>query len=143
MGEPPAAATLFDDFLFETLHECHDLTLFGLWHLEFDKSCGGVAEEHAPIAFADAHAPVTEGHISAAVVHRSARTRAQKVNQQLLLAIDAVFPPVRPEAAELGIGPESGQEVIRHRRDRVVTTEALVQGLRVTQRILLESPNCL
>jgi hypothetical protein len=34
---------------------------------------------------------------------------AEEVDQELLLALDAVFPAVRPEAAELRIGPEPGQ----------------------------------
>src|SRR5207244_12043604 len=99
-----------------------------------------MAEEHAPIALADAHASVREHHVPAAVVHRSARTRAEEVDQELLLARDAVFPAVRPEAAELRIGSEPGQQIIRHRRDRLVTTKPLVQGLSiVAHRVLIVS----
>ncbi len=34
-----------------------------------------------------------------------------------------------PKAAELRIGLESGQQIIRHRRDRLIPTEALVESL--------------
>src|SRR2546422_3044420 len=98
-----------------------------------------MTEEHAPIALADAHASVGEHHVPAAVVHRSARTRAEEVDQELLLPRDAVSPAVRPEAAKLRIGSEPGQQIIRHRRDRVVTTKPLVQGLLlVAHRVLLK-----
>src|SRR5437867_11598913 len=97
-----------------------------------------MTEEHIPIFLANAHASVSEHHVPAAVVHRSARTRAEDVDQELLLALEAVFPAVRPEAAELGIGLEPGQ-IVRHRRDRAVTTRALVAGpLLVTPRVLAQ-----
>jgi len=38
----------------------------------------------------------------------------------LLLAPGAVFLAMRPEAAELRIGLEPGQQIIHHRRDRIV-----------------------
>jgi hypothetical protein len=85
------------------------VALLGLGHLELRQGRGGVPEEHAPIALADAHASVAERHVPAAVVHGSARTRAEEVDQKLLLALDAVFPTVRPETAELRIGLEPGQ----------------------------------
>jgi hypothetical protein len=31
----------------------------------------------------------------------------------MLFALDAVFPAMRPEAAELRVGPEAGQQIIR------------------------------
>src|SRR5438094_3762319 len=131
---------LFDDLLLETLHERDHVALFGLGHLELRQGRGGMTEEHVPVAFADAHASVGEHHVPAAIVHRSARTRAEEVDQELLLALDAVFPAMRPEAGELGIGLEPGQQIIRHRRDRVVPTQALVKSLpRVAHRVLLES----
>ena len=99
-----------------------------------------MTEEHVPVALADAHASVDEQHVPAAIVHRSARARAEEVDQELLLALEAVFPAMRPEAAELGIGLEPGQQVVRHRRDRVVPAKALVKGPRVVaHRVLLES----
>jgi hypothetical protein len=36
---------------------------------------------------------------------------------------------MRPETAELRIGPEPRQKIIRHRCDRVVPAKALVEGL--------------
>src|SRR5436190_2384585 len=88
-----------------------------------------MTEEDIPVALADAHASVGEHHVPAAVVHRSARARAEEVDQELLLALDAVFPAMRPEAAELRIGPEPGQQIVHHRRDGVITPKALVKGL--------------
>ena len=35
---------------------------------------------------------------------------------------------MRPETAELRIGPEPGQQIICHRCDRVVPAKALVEG---------------
>src|SRR6266496_5379343 len=75
-----------------------------------------MTEEHIPIFLANAHASVSEYHVPAAVVHRSARTRAEEVDQELLLALEAVFPAVRPEAAELRIGLEPEKQIVRHRR---------------------------
>src|SRR5437867_8244283 len=123
-------ATLFDDVLLETLDERDHVALFGLGYLELRQGRGGMAEEHVPVALADAHTPVDEQHVPAAVVHRSARARTEEVDQELLLVLDAVFPAMRPEAAELRVGLEPGQQVVRHRRDRVVATKTLVKGLR-------------
>src|SRR5213596_3937681 len=103
---------LFDDLLLETLDERDHVALFGLGYLELRQGRGGMTEEHVPVALADAHTPVDEQHVPAAVVHRSARARAEEVDQELLLALDAVFPAMRPEAAELRIRVEPGQQVI-------------------------------
>src|SRR5438128_10068541 len=133
-------ATLFDDLFLETLDEGDHVTLFGLGHPELHQGRGRMNKEHVPVALADAHATVGEHHVSAAVVHWSARARAEEVDQELLLTVDAVFPAMRPEAPELRIGLEPGQQIIRHRRDRVVTTKALVKGLlRAGHRVLLKS----
>src|SRR5438094_5037813 len=99
-----------------------------------------MTEEHVPVTLADAHTSVGERHVPATIVHRSARARAEEVDQELLLALDAVFPAMRPEAGELRVGLEPGQQIIRHCRDRVVPTKALVKGLRpVAHRVLLKS----
>jgi hypothetical protein len=46
---------------------------------------------------------------------------------------------MRPEAAELRIGLESGQQIICHRRDRIIPTKAVVKGLRLmAHRVLLK-----
>src|SRR5438093_11655966 len=96
-----------------------------------------MTEEHVPVTLADAHTSVGERHVPATIVHRSARTRTEEVDQELLLALDTVFPAMRPEAAELRICPEPGQQIIPHRRDRVVTTKALIKGLLlVAHRVL-------
>src|SRR3989441_3120585 len=126
-----------DDFLPETLDKGDHVALFGLGYLELRQCRARVAEEHVPVALADAHASMTERHVPTPVVHRPARTRAKEVDQQLLLALDAVFPSMGPEAAELRIGLEPGQQVIRHRRDRFITTKALVKGLLLVAHPLL------
>src|SRR5262245_33845453 len=97
-----------------------------------------MTEEHVPIALADAHTSVGEHHVPAAVVQRAARTRAEEVDQELLLTIDTVFPAVCPEAAELRIGAEPGQQVIHPRRDRLITTKALIKGLLFIAHRLLQ-----
>jgi hypothetical protein len=46
---------------------------------------------------------------------------------------------MRPEAAELRIGSESGQQIVRHRSDRIISAKALVESLfAVAHRILLK-----
>src|SRR5206468_8771187 len=46
---------------------------------------------------------------------------------KLLLSLDTILPAMRPETAEVRIGLKARQENIRHRRDRVVTTKALIK----------------
>src|ERR1700730_4497191 len=118
-----------DDVLLETLDKRDHVALFGLGYLELRHGRARVPEEHVPVALADAHASMAERHVPAAVVHRPARARAEEVDQQLFLALDAVLPAMGPETAELRIGLEPGQQIIRHRRDRLITTEALAKGL--------------
>jgi hypothetical protein len=65
-----------------------------------------MTQEHIPVTLADAHATVGKHHVPAAIIRRSARARAEEINQQLLLALDPVFPAMRPEATELRIGLE-------------------------------------
>src|SRR5260370_36723007 len=97
-----------------------------------------MAEEHVPVALADAHASLAQRHVPAAIVHGAARARAEEIDQELLLTLDAVLSAMCPEAAELRIGLEPGQQVIRHRRDPAITTKALVKGLLlVAHRVLL------
>jgi hypothetical protein len=69
--------------------------------------------------------------IPAAIVRWSTRARAEKVDEELFLAVDAVLPTMRPEAAELRIGVKSWQQVIRHCRNRAVSTKSLVEVLLV------------
>src|SRR5262249_21320622 len=75
---------------------------------------------------------VGEHHVPAAVVHRSAGARAAEVDQELLLALDTVFPAMRPEAAELRVGLEPGQQIIRHRRNPLIPRTALLHALPLT-----------
>src|SRR5258708_2313774 len=96
---------------FETLDKRDHVALFGLRHLELRQGRGGMTEEHGPVAIADAHASVGEHHVPASIVHRSARARAQEIDEELLLAHDAVFSAMRPEAPELRIGPKPGQKI--------------------------------
>jgi hypothetical protein len=88
-----------------------------------------MTEEHVPVALADAHASVGEHHVPAAVIHWSAGARAEEVDQELLLAVDAIFPAMRQETAQLRIRTQPGLQIIRNGCDRIVTTEALVQSL--------------
>src|SRR5262247_889886 len=99
-----------------------------------------MTKKHVPVALADAHASVSESHVPAAVVHWSARTGAEEVDEELLLALDAVFGTMCPEAAQLRIGPKPRQEIIRHGADRVVTTKALIKSLRAHHALLVHFP---
>jgi hypothetical protein len=128
---------LFDDFLLKTLDKSDYVALFGLGHPEFCEGRGRMTEEPVPVALADAHAPVGEHHVPAAIVGRSARARAEEVDQELLLALDAVLPAMCPETAELQIGPEPWQQIVRYRRDRVVTTKTLVKSLLLVAHCVL------
>jgi len=64
-------------------------------------------KKHVPVALVDAHASVSERHVTAAVVRWSARAGAEVVDEELFLALDAVFSAVCPEATELRIGSKS------------------------------------
>jgi len=60
-----------------------------------------MTKKHIPVALADAHASVSESHVPAAVVHWSARTGAEEVDEELLLAQYAVFGTMCLEAEAL------------------------------------------
>src|SRR5882724_11930641 len=115
--------TLFHYLLLETPDKPDHFALFSLGHLELRECRRGMPQEHIPVALADTHASVTERHVPTPVVHRPARAATEEVDQELLLAHDAVLSAMRPKAAELRIGSESRQEIIRHPRDRVVATQ--------------------
>jgi hypothetical protein len=85
------------------------VTLLGLGYLKLRQGRNGMTEEHVPIALTDAHASVDEHHVPTAIVHRPASASAEEVDEELFLALDAIFSTMRPEAAELRIGLESGQ----------------------------------
>src|SRR6266545_7620745 len=74
---------------FETLDKRDHIALFGLGHLELRQGRGGMPEEHVPVALADTHASVGKHHVPAAIVHRSARARAEEIDEELLLAHDS------------------------------------------------------
>src|SRR5207245_6866856 len=80
-GEAP----LLDDVFLETLNELDDLALFGLGHLELRQGRCRMTEKDVPVALADAHASVSEGHVPAAVVRWSASAGAEVVDEELLL----------------------------------------------------------
>src|SRR5437762_12099565 len=80
-------ATLFDDVFLETLDERDHVALLGLGYLELRERLGRMPQERVPVTLADAHTPVGERHVPAAIVHRSARARAEEVDQELLLAL--------------------------------------------------------
>src|SRR5215831_20883094 len=79
---------LFDNLLLETLDKADHLELFGLGHPEFRQGRGRVTEERGPVALADAHPAMAERHVPAAVIHGSARARAEEVDQELLFSLD-------------------------------------------------------
>ncbi len=81
-----SASLLFNNLFLETLNERDHVALFGLGHLELRQGCGGMTEEHVPVAIADAHASVGEHHVPAAIVHRSARARAEEIDEELCRA---------------------------------------------------------
>src|SRR6266511_6411082 len=87
-----------------------------------------VAEEDLPIARADPHPFVGSRHIPTGIVEGTSGTRAEKIDQQLLLPADAVRSPVRPKATQLRIRHQAGKKVISNRRNRIVTAETSVQG---------------
>src|SRR5262245_7244397 len=135
-----AGSRLLDDVRLETLDECDHVALLSLRHLELRQGRGGMAEENGPVDLADAHPLVSEQHVPATIVHWPARACTEVVDQKLFLAHDPVFAPVRPETPELRICPQAREQIVRHRRDRVVPTQALVEGRRlVAHRSLLES----
>jgi hypothetical protein len=130
VGKREMPTSTFNAFFFETLNKRDYVALFGLRNLELRQGRGGMPEEHVPVALADTHASVGKHHVPAAIVHRSARARAEEIDEELLLAHDSVFSAMRPEPPELRIGPEPGQKIIRDRRDCAISTKALVKGLR-------------
>src|SRR5262244_410435 len=69
---------LFDDVRLEALYERHDVPLLGRRHLELLERRGRMAEEPLPVALADAHAPMAERHVPAAVVDRPSRAGAEE-----------------------------------------------------------------
>src|SRR5580704_8861754 len=88
-----------------------------------------MTQKHVPVAIADAHASVGECHVPPAVIHRSARARAEEIDKELLFAHDTVFSAMCPKPPELRIGPEPRQKIICHRGNRAISTKALVKGL--------------
>src|SRR5262249_4827824 len=78
-----------------------------------------------------------EDHIPAAVVHWATRTGAEEVDEELLLALDAVLGTMCPEAAQLRIGPKPRQQIIRHCANRIVTAKALIKCLRAHRTLLM------
>src|SRR5207245_8723171 len=121
MGEAP----LLDDVFLETLNKLDDLALFGLGHLELRQGRCRMTKKDVPVALADAHASVSEGHVPAAVVRWSASAGAEVVDEELLLALDAVLATMRPETAALRIVPKPRQQIIGHGADRNVPRQEI------------------
>src|SRR5271163_709137 len=69
-----------------------------------------MTEKRVPVAVADAHAPVGERHVPPAVVHRSARARADEIDEELLFAHDTVFSAMCPKPARAADQPEAWAE---------------------------------
>jgi hypothetical protein len=100
-----------------------------------------MTEKHVPIVLVDAHPSVSEGHVSATVVRRSARAGAEEVDEELLLTLDAIFGTMCPEATELRIIPKPRQQIIRHGADRIVTTKAFIKRFRAHHALLVDFPS--
>src|SRR5437762_1632685 len=105
---PRRPAGLLDDVRLERLDERDHFPLFHLGHLQLRQGRGGMTEEDVPVALADPHASMAERHVPAGVVRRAPRAVAEEIDQELLLAPDAVVPAMRPEAAQLRIRLEAG-----------------------------------
>jgi hypothetical protein len=133
-------SALLDDVLLETLNKLHHFALLSFWHLELRQGRRCMTKKHVPAALADAHASVSESHVPAAVVRWSTRTSAEVVDQELLLALDAVFTTMRPETTELRIIPKPRELVIRHSTDRIVTTKTLIKSFRAHHALLVDFP---
>jgi hypothetical protein len=86
-----------------------------------------MAEKHVPIAIANAQASMRECHVPAPIIHRSARARAEEVDEELLFAHDAIFTAMRPEAPELRIAPEPRQKIVRYSCDSLISAKTLVR----------------
>jgi hypothetical protein len=71
------------DVIFRTLDECNQLVTFGLLDLERVQRGMNVLDECRPIGFTEPHAFMGRLHVSSGVVHRTACTRAQEINQEL------------------------------------------------------------
>ena len=133
-GTGPPIRALFDDIFLEALDERDHLALFGLGHFEFGQGRGGMSEEHVPVAFADAHSPVRESHVSAPIVHRASTALAQVVYQELLLTFDAVFAAMRPEAPKLWIRFKTRKQIVGHCHDRAESAESFEKCLPITDK---------
>src|SRR5262249_22621834 len=120
---------LFDDVLLEALDEGDDLASLGGGDAELGQGVAGMTEEDVPVALADAHAAVGEGHVPSAVVHGPAGARAEVVDEELLLTLDPIGSAMGPEPAQLRIVLQPGQQIIGHGRDRIVATQAIVERL--------------
>jgi|GEM_PF-6220738 len=54
---------------------------------------------------------------------------AQKIDEELLFAADTIVAPVRPEASQKRVSRQPGNQVFGDGCDRVITTQASVEGL--------------
>ena len=97
-------------------------------------------KKHVPVALIDTHASVGKGHVPTAVVRWSTRTGAEEVDEELLLALDAVFGTMCSETTKLRIIPKPRQQIVRHGADRIVTTKAFIQSFRAHHALLVDVP---
>jgi hypothetical protein len=123
---PCRALSFFDDRGSGAFDEREDFAPFPFGDPKLVQGRPQVAEEDLPIPRADPHPFVGSRHIPTGIVQGTSRTRAEKIDQQLLLPTDAVRCPVRPKAAQLRIRHQAGKEVISNRRNRIVTAETSI-----------------
>ena len=73
------------------------------------------SEESLPVTFADPEAAMGDLHVPTRVIHRATSRRAQEIDEQLLLAAQAVFTAMLPKPTKLRIRLQSGQnDQVRH-----------------------------
>src|SRR5205823_7004590 len=89
-----------------------------------------MADEAAPIGFADPHAAMGGLHVAADIEQGPAGRSAEEVDEQLLLPADAVLAAMGPVTAELFVDLQASHQLVGHGGDRIVTAEAHVQWVR-------------
>src|SRR2546427_2589209 len=90
----------FDDVSFRALNKCDDLMAFSLWHLKSVQRGVEMTQKRRPIGLADFHPFMGGLHVTSGVVHGTAGTRTQKINQELLFPLDPVLSSMLPETSQ-------------------------------------------
>src|SRR6266436_5439532 len=99
-------------------------------------------EKGRPIAFADAHSLMGELHVTALVIHRAARTRAEKIHEELPLPLHSILAAILPEASQLRISLQAIHQIVTDGRDGIITAEAIVKRFVSHDLCLLRFAGC-